>query len=140
MSIYIVDASVAAKWFLDELHTESARRLLYMPAQLHAPDFFLLEMDNLFCKRIRRGDFSEEDGNNSRLILRSHHIYIHPFGDFLDEAYSIANQTGRSLYDCLYVALAVHLDGKMVTADRKLYDGLAEGPFVRYVAWIKDIG
>jgi predicted nucleic acid-binding protein len=43
------------------------------------------------------------------------------------------------VYDSLYVALAMLLGAPMVTADRRLYDALAAGPFAKYVAWVEDL-
>ncbi len=139
MSVCVVDASVAAKWFIEEEHADSALSVLIRPDELHAPDFFLLEMDNVFCKWIRRGVVSVTDGRDLREALRRCPIQMHPFSSLVDSAFTIANETRRDLYDCLYVALAVTLDGKMVTADRRLYDGLADGPFAKHVSWVEDV-
>jgi predicted nucleic acid-binding protein len=57
----------------------------------------------------------------------------------LDSAYEIANQTRQSIYDCLYVSLARLLNGQMVTADRRIYDGLADGLFAEHGVWVQDI-
>ncbi|MDY7000483.1 MAG: type II toxin-antitoxin system VapC family toxin [Thermodesulfobacteriota bacterium] len=139
MNIYVVDASVAAKWFFEETHTQSALGLLDSQNRLHAPDFFLLELYNLLCKRIRRGEISQSEAREVRTALEQFPIQYHPFSALLDPAYEIANHTGRSLYDCLYVALATLLRGKMATADRKLYDALKPGPFAEQMLWIEDV-
>ncbi len=138
MSFYVVDASVAAKWFLNEVHSPAALGILKDGNELHAPDFFLLEMDSLFCKRIRRGDISEIDGNDARSILASLPITRHSSETLRETAYAIANQTGCSLYDCLYVTLAVLLETRMVTADRRLCRRLADNPLAGYVLWVED--
>ncbi|MCL5958766.1 MAG: type II toxin-antitoxin system VapC family toxin [Chloroflexi bacterium] len=139
MTLYVVDASVAAKWFLEEVHTPEALRLLDDQYRLHAPDFLLLEVDNLVCKRIRRGEISAAEGNKVRAALRQVPVQTHSFLALLDPAYQIANQTGRSLYDCLYVALAVLLDGQVATADRRLYEALSNGPLAKHMMWVEDI-
>ncbi|MBI5117127.1 type II toxin-antitoxin system VapC family toxin [Candidatus Poribacteria bacterium] len=64
----------------------------------------------------------------------------HSFVLFLDSAFAIAVRTRQSIYDCLYVALAALLKGKMVTADRKLYDDLQKSPFKKQVVSVADIG
>ncbi len=65
-------------------------------------------------------------------------LQVHLSGDLRELAYSVAKQSRRSLYDCLYVALAMVLGGRMVTADRKLCDAIAAGPFAGYVVWVED--
>ena len=57
----------------------------------------------------------------------------------LTKAYEIANETQRSLYDCLYISLAVSLDGEMVTADLKFYEALKAGSYVKWLRWVEDI-
>jgi len=139
MSEWVVDASAAAKWFLNEPYAEPARRLLQPERVLHAPDFFLLEMDNLFCKRIRRGDWTEEDAKEARARLRRIPVKTHAFPDLQDSAYALAVQSGRSIYDCLYLSLAMELRVPFVTADRRLYESLAAGPLARRVLWVEDL-
>lgn len=139
MSIYVVDASVAAKWFLTEPHTDCALRLLRVGQGLFAPDYFLLEMDNLFCKRIRRGHLTPTRARQVRLVLRRVPIMYAPFAWLQDEAFDIAVRTRRSPYDCLYLALAVRLGGPMVTADRRFFDAVAPGPFAQDVLWVEDV-
>ena len=139
MNIYILDASVAAKWFTEEENAEEALSLLGGGNALHAPDYFRLEMDSIFCKWIRRGIISADDAKLSRETLRQVPIQEHPFAPLQDSAYTIASQTGQSIYDCLYVALAALLKGRMVTADRRLYDAMKDGPFKKYVVWVGDV-
>ncbi|MFQ5430920.1 MAG: type II toxin-antitoxin system VapC family toxin [Nitrospinota bacterium] len=139
MNTYIVDASVSGKWFVKEDHSKAALSLLGKGNQLHAPDFFLLEMDSVFSKWIRRGIVTAGEADDIRAALRECPIRYHPFLTFLDSAYTIANRSRHSIYDCLYIALAVLLKGKMVTADRKFYNVLTKSPFAKYVLWVEDI-
>lgn len=139
MSVLIIDASVAAKWFVEEEHSGAALSALKEGNQLHAPDFLFLEMDSIIGKWIRRSVINHLEGIELRDALRLYPIQRHPFISFLDPAFTISSRTGQSVYDCLYVALAVLLKGKMLTADRKLYDGLRSGPFKKHLIWIEDI-
>ena len=50
----ILDASVAAKFFLDEEGSDLARSMEH-GYELAAPELILAELCNLFWKRIRRG-------------------------------------------------------------------------------------
>ena len=139
MSVLIIDASVAAKWFIEEEDSDAALSVLKEGNQLHAPDFLLLVMDSIICKWIRRSVISSAEGSELRDALHRYPILRHPFISFLDPAFAISSQTGQSVYDCLYVALAALLKAKMVTADRKLYEGLKKGPFKRHLVWIEDV-
>jgi len=140
MNIYIVDASVAAKWFIEEEHNSIALHVLSENNKLHAPEFFLLEMDSIFCKWIRRSIITLEEGNDIRSALRQFPIQYHPLQSILDSAFAIANLTHRSIYDCLYIALAVLLKGKMITADQRLHNIVSTTEFAKHVVWIGDLG
>ena len=139
MSAFIIDASVAAKWFVYEEYSEAALSVLKRRNRLHAPDFLFLEMDSIICKWIRRGVVTVEEGTDLRDALRRYPIQNHPFASYLDSAFAIANQMGQSIYDCLYVALAILLDARMVTVDRRLYEGIRNGQFKKNIVWIEDI-
>lgn len=139
MSSCVVDASVAAKWFVREEHTEAAHSLLDERNDLHVPDIFLVETDSFICKWVRRGIMTAVDGGGIRASIRGTSLQFHPFGPLLDSAYAIAAETGQGIYDCLYVALAALVGGPMVAADRRLYDGLAGGLHARHVLRIEDV-
>ncbi|MBF0290642.1 MAG: type II toxin-antitoxin system VapC family toxin [Nitrospinae bacterium] len=139
MKAFVVDASVAAKWFVEEEYSPTALSILGGAAQLHAPDFMLLEMDSIITKWTRRGAIGLDEGSDIRNALRQYPIQFHSFPSFLDSAFAIASQTGQSVYDSLYVALAALLKRKLATADRRLYDGLKNSPFQKSVVWIGDI-
>ena len=79
MNVYVVDASVVAKWFLTDNHWKQAELLLSKPNRLHAPDLLFLEVDNVFCKRVRRREFTVADANDARIFLRQLPLQVHPF-------------------------------------------------------------
>ena len=136
---YIADASVAAKWFFEEVHSDKAIQLLDRGNEIFAPDLLLIEFDSILCKRIRREEISEDEGEIVRDAIRSIPIQLHPTGNLLNAAFYLANRTKRSIYDCIYLSLAMLLDGRMVTADRRFYDGLREGPARKHLLWVGDL-
>lgn len=139
MSILIVDASVAVKWFVEEDHSDAALSMLNEPHQLHAPDFLLLEVDNVLWNWVRRKSISLSESDEIRQGLRSFPIQTHAFTQLLDSAYAIANETGATVYDSLYIALAILLKGTVVTADAKLCKATATGPFAEHVIFVDQI-
>ena len=56
--VYVVDASVAEKWFVEEAFNDESSRLLDESHELHVLDFFLVEFDNVLVKRIQRKEMS----------------------------------------------------------------------------------
>jgi predicted nucleic acid-binding protein len=107
--------------------------------ELHAPDFLLIEMDNVLCTWLRGRGIDHAKADIIRTALRAAPVDIHPSLPLLDPAYRIATDTGISVYDALYVALAELLGGKLVTADAKLKRSLARSPFAKTVVWIEHL-
>lgn len=139
MKPVVVDASVAVKWYLQEPYADQAQQVLNGDTPLHAPDFLLVEVDSVLCKRIRRGEISPDRADEIRRALRLVPMRCHPFGNLLDPAYALSRGGRVSIYDAMYVVLAELLQGKMVTADERLCRSLADGPFANHVLWIGDV-
>ncbi len=139
MTLYVVDASVAAKWFLPEIHTEAALRPRHPDCRLHVPALFDLEFSNVICKKIRRQEMSIEEGHEMRRNIAKVSINRHPDKALLSDAFNLANQTFRSLYDCLYLALTLRLEARMVTADSKFHKEISRGSLSHHVLWVEDL-
>lgn len=63
MSRYVVDASVAIKWFIPEIHSEAALGLRSSCVRLHVPALMTLELGNVLAKRIRRRELTQAEGD-----------------------------------------------------------------------------
>ena len=122
----MVDASVGAKWFVPEIQATEARQWRNGPDELHVPAFFFdLEIANILWKKVRRAEITRADADLILGQLPSLPLTRHPEPPLLVSAFDLAVQTQRTVYDCLYLALAVHLSGRLVTAGQRLYNSLA---------------
>ena len=139
MSGYVVDASVAIKWFIPEIHSEVALQARRSHDRLHVPAFMTLELGNVIAKKIRRGELTRENGKTILRELRHLPLQRHADDRLFPAAYELALDTQQSLYDCLYLALAEAVDGRMITADRKFYNALTGGPYGQRLAWVEDL-
>ena len=128
MSVFVVDASVVVKWFVPEIHTESARRLLDRDDQYFAPDLLFAETANTIWKKIRRGEIDAASGQ--KLVADMAHVSVEtiPCRLLAEDAHALANLAGRSVYDSLYLALAVRLRTRLISADEKLVKAVAAFP------------
>lgn len=136
---YVVDASVAVKWFVPEIHSVQALRLLRKRFALQAPELIQAEFGNILWKKCRAGEF---DGTTAGKILdnfKRSPLVVHPHGAFLKLAWEIALRHHQTFYDSLYLALAMTEKSRMVTADRKYYDALAGTPAQRHLLWIEEV-
>ncbi|HEY3129498.1 MAG TPA: type II toxin-antitoxin system VapC family toxin [Acidobacteriota bacterium] len=128
MSAFVVDASVVIKWFVPEIHSEAACRLLSLPHQYFAPDLIFAETANTIWKKIRRGELIAEHGRQLVENIGRIAVEILPCRALAEDAYDLANATGCTVYDALYLALAIRLKTRMMTADARLAAGLAVLP------------
>lgn len=138
MSALVIDASAAAKWYFPEEHSDSARSLLSSGHDLHAPDFLLVEVSNVLWKRCRRGEITPNGAAKIRKALAAAGLRLFPAVELVEPASEIALQAGCTVYDALYVALAITLDARLVTADRRLVDLISTAQYAPHVCWIGD--
>lgn len=139
MSVFVVDASVGAKWWFPEPHREAALRLRDPAHDLHAPELFDLEVCSVVCKRVRLGEISARDGERVADLLEQVPVRRHANRELLRPAVAIAHTTRQTLYDCLYLALAVILEARMVTADDRFYRATRSAGAGDHVVWVDDI-
>jgi predicted nucleic acid-binding protein len=128
VNIFVVDASVVIKWFIPEIHSDAARRLLEQDHQYLAPDLLFAETTNVIWKKVRQGQLSPVQGHRLVTDLETIAVETIPCRPLANDAYSLATATGRSVYDALYLALAIRLDTQMLTADERLASVLAAKP------------
>lgn len=136
MTAYVVDASVAVKWYLPEANSAQATSLLSPDHTLWAPDLIFAEVGNVFWKRVQR---NELDSNQARACLYdflSSPLRIEDGPLLLEKAWDIATQYGRTVYDSLYLALADKLGTPLVTADLRFYNALRDTPAGARLCWI----
>ena len=139
MSTFVVDASVGAKWWFPETHREAALRLRSPAHDLHAPELFDLEVCSVVCKRVRRGEISARDGERVAGLLEQVPVRRHGDRELLRPAMAIAHTTRQTLDDCLYLALAVILEARMVTADGRFYRATRSARTAQHVVWVDDV-
>ena len=136
MSLYVVDANVVAKWFVPESLSEEAVRLLDERHELASPDLLWPELGNVLWKKARAGQLTAQETARILRALDQFPVTVFPSRLVLEGAVEIALGTGRSVYDSVYVALAVALECQLVTADERLVNALAAGPLAPHVHWL----
>ena len=140
MSAYVVDARVAVKWYVpEEVHSEAALRLLEPGNELHVPDLLMAETGNILWKKSRRREIAPGEARRIARALLAVPLTVHPTAPLLEGAMEIATLSDRTVYDSLYVALAVGLGVPLVTADRRLANALERSPFGQHILWVGDV-
>jgi len=140
LSALVVDASVAVKWFVPEVHAAEARQWRNGPDELHTPAFFFdLEIANILWKKVLRAEITRADADLILGQLPALPLTRHPEPPLLTSAFDLADRTQRTVYDCIYLALAIQLGGRMLTADQKLCNSLAGTPWASNICWVANL-
>jgi predicted nucleic acid-binding protein len=139
VSAYVLDASVVVKWFLPEPWAEAARRLRKADLECHSPDLLLLETCNALWKHIIKGNLDIAVAREAVEALAVAPISLWGAKPLFADAFELAWKTGRSVYDCTYLALAIRRELPLVTADRRFYDAIKLGAFARHLLWVEEI-
>jgi predicted nucleic acid-binding protein len=135
----VVDASVVIKLFFEEEHSEAADRCFRQAQELLVPDLIWAEVANVIWKRHRRGHISKENAAEIARLILSLPLRICASSDLLADALELAMQLDRTVYDSLYLALAVKTGSVMVSADRRLVHALAGTALAGHIVWIGEL-
>ena len=111
MDKIVVDSSVVIKWFVTEQLSADARRILdgYQSGTLtlFAPDLLNAEVGNIVWKKHRFQGLAKTDAEQIVDVFRELAIAFTPTAELLEEAFRLAVEHERTVYDALYVALSV---------------------------------
>jgi predicted nucleic acid-binding protein len=136
----VLDASVAVKWVLppsnEDLVPEAVdllRRYVREEIRFVVPDIFWAEFGNVAWKAVRLGRWTAEEAQTALGDVVGRNFPTVPSEDLLKAAFTLASAFNRSLYDGLYVALAIANKCEMITADEKLANALAARLPVRWL-------
>jgi predicted nucleic acid-binding protein len=136
MKPLVVDASVIAAAFFPEKHSQAARTLLLSGDNLCAPDLIYAEVANVIWKRHGRKEIDGDEAIGLLTDVLDLPLEITPSEQLIVPALELALRTGRTAYDCLYVALAVQRKTIVVSDDQRLVNALSRGPLKDHVAWL----
>ena len=121
------------------MDSADARRLLDPRFALHIPTYFFTEAASVFQRKVAvDGTLSEAEGLSAFQLLRTVPMTVHPTTPLLEAAFRLGVRYRRPVYDGLYLVLAASLGGRVVTADRRLYNGIHGGPLEHLVLWVTD--
>lgn len=136
MKKVVVDASVAVKWFIPEVHSAGAARLLDSDVVLSAPDLIGPEFGNTLWKKVRRAEVTHVEAGEILSAFAGIPLDIYPSAALLPAAFEIAVTLDQSVYDSLYLALAVAANCELVTADAKFHSAILESPLGSHICWV----
>jgi len=140
---YIIDTSVAFKWYVPESDSAEAQQYLRVGLERHAPDLLPLEGTHALLKRVRSTNpvlrLTARDAERIATEFRdSPLIKYHSCIPLLEPGMVLAIEIGASVYDGLFLALAIEKKGRVVTADRPFHDKIVASSHSSFVRWFMD--
>ncbi|WP_293877272.1 MULTISPECIES: type II toxin-antitoxin system VapC family toxin [unclassified Sphingomonas] len=122
----VVDASVAIKLSVEELGSAAALELVRTEPFLVAHDLILTEAANAYWSMVRTSRLLMVHAEDNLENLPRYFSRLYPTGGLIQDALRIAFLLRHPVYDCVYLALAVRLQCRLITADRKFQIKAAE--------------
>lgn len=137
---HVIDASVVIKWYVIEADSDAATDLLNTEENFLAPDLLFAECASILAKLVRRGTMTSARALEIIVTLMDGPFTVVANRQIADDALQIALSAPANVspYDASYVALAVRLNTRFITADRKLFNKLQGSPFGKHVALLAD--
>ena len=119
--LYVVDSSVALKWFFDEPLKIQARAFAQtLETGVHlgiAPDLLMAEVAHVVRKRQMERKISVDDARAIWRKFREAPIQYVPLSGLIDEAFALGLGEMVSFYDAAYARVAATVGGRVLTAD-----------------------
>jgi predicted nucleic acid-binding protein len=117
--VIVADVNLVAYLYLPGKYSEPVEGLLLRDPEWAAPRLWRSEFRNILSTYMRQGTLSLDAAMtinaNAEALLSGNEYDVSARA-----VLRLAKESGCSAYDCEYVALAEHLDVKLVSADLKL--------------------
>lgn len=126
---FVIDASVAAKFYFAEEGCDLAAAALRESDGLIAPDLLFVEMVSIAAKKVRRGLASKEEAARAVLSIGEILDETVPSRELAPRLFELAAAHGFSAYDAAYLALAELHVLQLLTADIHLARRAREAGF-----------
>ena len=137
MAKYVIDVGVGLKWFLDEEQADKARSNLSRNVEYFIPRLFYLETSAVLAKKVRRRELDKNEATRIRQTLGAFPFDVTPNEFLEDQSFDLALLHQISMYDAVYIVLAIAIEGKMLTSDTRFAKAMEQ---VGLVEWIEVVG
>ncbi|RJP33971.1 MAG: PIN domain-containing protein [Candidatus Omnitrophota bacterium] len=139
MITYVIDASVAVKWVIEEVFRLEAKRFLHPCVFCIAPDLIEYECISAFQQKVARNEISEQAAWQCYTTLfHEMPLQLEDSTTLTYHAFQLANRINHAVYDCYYLALAEQEKAFLVTADRKFYERVMGSPYAHRIRWVEE--
>jgi predicted nucleic acid-binding protein len=123
VTTFVIDASIAVKWVVEENGTPEALALR-KTARLMAPELLVAECANIFWKKVRRNELLRDEAVLAARLLEGAEIELLPTRSLLEVATRMSIEIDHPAYDCVYLTVAMANKCQFVTADEHFLEKL----------------
>jgi predicted nucleic acid-binding protein len=138
VSDFIVDASVAVKWFVVETDSLVADELSASNHRLFAPRLILTEVANALGRKVMAGLMSVAEARVYFRALPQYFDGVLAVDELIEPALENAYTIRHPIYDLIYLEAARRRDAQLVTADRRFTAKIAGTDLARHVTLLSD--
>ena len=121
----VVNTSVAVKWLVEEENSEAADNILDGRHELHAPRLMVSEVGNTLWRKAKMGEIERSLAGALAAAIPEMGVQWSDDEAISADAVRLAVALDRSVYDCVYLALANRIGATLVTADERFANALA---------------
>jgi len=127
---YVIDASVAAKLFINEDYSDKALEIVNAHTlghlSLSAPTLIVYELGNVFWKHPQITPEKAYEFMRRFLDLQIDLVNVHSSLSLLKSTCDTSKSRNVTFYDAAYLAIAERQGTKVITADEKLHSKAAD--------------
>jgi predicted nucleic acid-binding protein len=102
VNTFVIDASIAVKWVVEENGTAEAL-VLRQKAKLIAPELLVAECANILWKKVQRHELLKEEALLAARLLQGVEIELLPTRSLLEAATQMSIEINHPAYDCSYL-------------------------------------
>jgi len=135
---FVVDASVAVKWLVEEPDSDAALELAESGEELHAPRLMASEVANALWRKARLGQIERADASAALAWAPDMPVRWNDDETVSADAVRLALALDHPVYDCMYLALAHRIGAVVLTADRRFVTAVASTKHDEAVLTIAD--
>lgn len=134
----VIDASVIVKLLTEEPGSAQAMQVVLDHPERWAPDLVYLEVASALSKKVRYAGLPIGKVDPA-LKAMSHFIDVQTEAvALIPAAVSLSIELKHAVYDCIYLALAIEQNGRLLTSDRKFVERLRQSQYRELVFSLPD--
>jgi predicted nucleic acid-binding protein len=139
----VVDANVLIKVYIPEKLSDRAGLLLSRiekgEVSLVAPDLIYSEIGNTLWRKHILKELTASDVKEIMDEVVLFPLKVEPSRSLVQLAIDLGILCNIPVYDAMYLALAMVLETRLITADKKLVDVIRRTLFREYITWLGEI-